>query len=109
MIPVRRRLSVVGQVGDGQGHDRVEEREGRALQETHPEIADLEIAPDRLDHQGQDISIDEGEDIRGEQQPEYVVRIRSAVARRRGIRARHQLPVATRSAALPKVTRLETR
>ena len=58
-----RAVAPVDQARDGQAHDRVERREGEAMQQAHHRVVDPERRLDRADEQGQDLPVHDREDV----------------------------------------------
>ncbi len=73
-------LRPVDEAADGQRRDRVEDREGEALQQAHLEIGQAQIPLDRADHQGQDARVDRAETVTDEQDRDDQPRIEAAQA-----------------------------
>ena len=64
---IDRAVAAVDHARDRQAHDRVEGREGEAVQQAHQRVVDAERLLDRPDQQGQDLPVHDREDV-GEQQ-----------------------------------------
>ncbi|MNI43260.1 hypothetical protein D3C73_975850 [compost metagenome] len=60
---LRARIAV-GQQGDGDAHDGVEQRKRQAVQQAELRVGQLQIVLDRFDHQRQDLPVDEGKYVR---------------------------------------------
>ena len=62
----------VGEVGDGHAHEGVEQRERQAVQQAELGIAQLQVGLDRFDHQGQDLPVNEREDVGHHAQDDHI-------------------------------------
>ena len=85
-----RRTPLVGPARDRDAGDGVEEREREPGEEPHRGVADAEVGLDRLEQDGEDLAVDEVEDVDDEQHAEHVVgvraRVRAGVGRRGWVR-----------------------
>ncbi|MDR8997394.1 hypothetical protein FEP67_03525 [Burkholderia multivorans] len=70
----------IGEIGDGQPHHGVEQREREAVQQTELRIGQMQVALDRLDHQHEHLAIDERKDVRKHADDDDVPLVRIALA-----------------------------
>ena len=70
----------IGEIGDGQPHHRIEQREREAVQQAELRVGQVQVALDRLDHQHEDLAVDEREDVREHADDDDIPFVRIALA-----------------------------